>query len=72
MNVQRDIGRLISGIIVIVLGALTLVDGILGVIPGVETSVFFEGVNPYFKIVVGLIVIIIGGTIIEKTELASH
>ena len=69
MNVQRDIGRLISGIIVIVLGALTLADGILGVIPGVEMSVFFEGVNPYFKIVVGLIVIIIGGTIIEKNEL---
>jgi hypothetical protein len=63
-----NVGRLVSGIIVIVLGALTLADGILGVVPGVEMSVFFEGVNPYFKIVVGFIALILGGTIIEKNE----
>lgn len=48
----------IEGIVVVVLGALMLADGVSGLI--METSFFFEGVNPLFEIVVGLISIILG------------
>ena len=63
-----NIGNLVSGIIVIVLGALILADGILDVIPEVGMTLFFTGVNPYFKIAVGLIALILGGSLIDKNE----
>jgi len=64
-----DIVRLVLGIIVIVLGALILVDGILG-LPMLEDveEIFFEGVNPYFKLTLGFIILLLGGNLVEKVE----
>ena len=52
------IAEFVEGIIVVVLGALMLADGVAGLV--MDTSFIFEGVNPLFEIVVGLISIILG------------
>jgi len=55
------------GIIVLVLGALMLAEGVLGWVTG--ASLFFEGVNPSFKFVVGLIAIVSTSSLMrEKGE----
>lgn len=48
----------VEGIVVVVLGALMLADGVAGLV--MDASFIFEGVNPLFEIVVGLISIILG------------
>ena len=63
-----NIGRIISGMIVIVLGALILVDGILGLPTFDAGAIFFEGVNPTFKIVLGFIFLLLAGTLMDKSE----
>ena len=55
---SMKIGELVEGIILMVLGALMLADGVAGLV--MDTSFIFEGINPLFEIVVGLISIILG------------
>ena len=61
-----DIGSLVEGIIVIVLGALMLAEGVVGYVT--DLSLFFTGTNPAFVAAVGLIAIILGASLIEKGE----
>ena len=62
----KSIGRLVEGIIVIVLGALMLAEGVVSYIAGV--SPFFAGTNPAFVVAVGIIALIVGASLVEKTE----
>lgn len=62
-----NIGNFVSGIIVVVLGALMLADGVVGSIME-GTSFFFEDVNPLFKIVVALISIILGAPLLRESN----
>jgi hypothetical protein len=56
-----------SGIIVMVLGALMLADGVVGsVMEG--TSFIFEGVGPLFEIVVAIICIILGSPLLRRNN----
>ena len=58
------IGNFVSDIIVVVLGALMLADGVVGsVMEG--TSFIFEGVNPLFEIAVAIISIILGAPLLR-------
>jgi hypothetical protein len=62
----KSIGRLVEGIIVIVLGALMLAEGVVSYIAGVPP--FFAGTNPAFVVAVGIIALIVGSSLIEKVE----
>ena len=53
---MKSISRLVEGIIVIVLGALMLAEGVVRYIAGV--SIFFAGTNPAFVVAVGIIALI--------------
>ncbi len=59
-----NVGKLVSGIIVIVLGALMLAEGILVYVS--DSSIFFEGTNPSFAAAVGLVVMMVGGSLVEE------
>ncbi|MFQ6010969.1 MAG: hypothetical protein ACE5KG_02230 [Nitrososphaerales archaeon] len=61
-----DIRSLAGGIMTVVIGALMLADGVIGAVSGF--SIFYEGTNPLFSISVGIIALIVGGTLIEKGE----
>jgi len=61
-----DVGRLVEGIIVIVLGALMLAEGVVGYVAGL--SIFFAGTNPAFVVAVGIIALVLGASLIEKGE----
>ncbi len=69
-----DVGSLVTGIIVVVLGALMLVDGVLvnvfmlvdGVLLNVSGSpIFFGNTNPAFVLAVGVIALIMGGSLLQ-------
>ena len=62
--VFMKIGNFVPGIIVVVLGALMLADGVVGSIME-GTSFIFEGVDPLFEIVVALISIILGAPLLR-------
>ena len=53
------VGAKFGGIIVVVLAALMLADGVAGSIME-GTSFIFEGINPLFKITVAIISIVLG------------
>ena len=55
---SMKIGEFVEGIILMVLGALILADGVAGLV--MDTSFIFQGVDPLFKLVVALISIILG------------
>jgi hypothetical protein len=59
-----DIGKLGSGIVVIVLGALMLVDGLLTGAGG--TAIFFGSTNSAFVAVVGIVALLLGGSLLAE------
>jgi len=59
-----NVGRFAAGLIVIVLGALMLAEGVLGWITG--TSLFYEGINHSFEFVVGFIAIVLAAPLLEE------
>ncbi len=58
-----NIGKFVPGIIVVVLGALMLADGVLASVA--DGTIFFEGMNPNFTMVVGIIALLLGGSLLE-------
>ncbi len=56
----------IAGIIVVVLGALMLADGVVGW--PAETSFIFRNVDPLFEIVVGAISIVLAAPLLGKNK----
>ncbi|PTD93818.1 hypothetical protein C9439_05735 [archaeon SCG-AAA382B04] len=58
-----NVPKLVSGLIVLVLSALILADGVIGY---VDSAIFFEGVNNEFKIVVAFIFIILVAQVLEQ------
>ena len=58
--------RFSGSLLVIVLGAIMLAEGVLSSVTG--TSIFFEGINPSFKVVVGFIVIILAASIMQDSK----
>lgn len=55
-----------ADLIVIVLDALMLAEGVLGWVS--NTSLFYEGVNPSFKFVVGFIAVVLAASLMEKEK----
>ncbi len=62
----RDVGRFVAGIVLIVLGALLLAEGIAGSIT--NSTLFFEGVNRGFEFIVGLVTLIVGASMIPEMK----
>ena len=58
--------RFSGSLLVIILGAIMLAEGVLGSVTG--TSIFFEGINPSFKVVVGFIAIILAASIMQDSK----
>ncbi len=63
---MTDIGKLVKGVIVIVLGALMLAEGLVRYTA--DQTIFFEGTNPAFVAAVGIIALIIGGSFAEESQ----
>ncbi|MEE9236556.1 MAG: hypothetical protein V3U52_02035 [Thermoplasmata archaeon] len=61
-----NIAKLASGIPVIVLGALLLVEGIL--VYAADTTIWLGDTNPNLTIAVGLIALLLGGALIEDSR----
>lgn len=61
-----DIGMFAGGLIVIVLGALLLAEGIAGTVS--NSTIFFEGVNRGFEAIVGLISVILGASLVPRPK----
>lgn len=59
-----NVGRLISGIPVVALGALILVEGIL--VYTVETGFWLGNTNPNLSIALGFIALLAGGSLVES------
>lgn len=64
-----DIGMFGGGLIVIVLGALLLAEGVAGTVT--NSTIFFEGVNRGFEGVVGFIAVILGASLIPRPKSPS-
>lgn len=58
--------RFSGSLLVIVLGAILPAEGVYGSIIG--ASIFFEGVNPSFKVVVGFIAIVLAAAIMQDNK----
>ena len=56
--------RFVAGVIAIVLSALMIAEGTLGWVT--SQSLFYPGVDPTFKFVVGLLVVVLAAHLIEK------
>lgn len=56
----RDVFAFGASIVLIVLGALLLAEGVIGSVNG--TTLFFEGVNRGFEFIMGLVTIIVGAS----------
>ena len=52
-----------SGIIVVLLGAMLVADGVLASVS--DGTIFFEGTNPNFILVVGIIALFLGGALLS-------
>lgn len=61
MNIMKTV----NGIIVIVLGALLLVDGILGLAGALDEALLSL---PVTKLVVGIIALVVAGTILSESQ----
>ncbi len=57
---------MVEGIIAIVLGAMILADGVMTWFA--DLSFFFEGINPAFSVAVGVVIIILGSSVLEEGE----
>ncbi len=60
-----DYAKIVEGIIIIVLAALLLADGILGLTGGLEKELLSL---PAVKLVVGLIALVLAGTYLEGSR----
>ena len=61
-----DVVRFGVGLAVIVLGALMMAEGIVGALNG--TTLFFEGVNRGFEVVVGLVTLTVGASMVPQAR----
>ncbi len=61
-----DVFSFAVGLVVIVLGALMLADGIVGWLN--DTSFLFEGVNRGFEFVVGFMGVVLGASLIPEEK----
>ncbi len=58
------VGGLVAGIILVVLGALTLAESIITLM-GNQPFIFIDNMNRGFELLVGLITIIVAGSIMD-------
>ncbi len=63
---MMDIVKQVEGVIVIVLGALMLAEGVVRYTA--DLSIFFAGTNSTFVGAVGIITVIIGGSFLEESK----
>lgn len=63
---MMDIVKQVEGVIVIVLGALMLAEGVVSYVA--DLSIFFAGTNSTFVGAVGIIAVIIGGSFLEESK----
>jgi hypothetical protein len=63
---STNMARFLSSLIVLVVGALILADGVLGWVA--NTSLFLEEEPPLSKFLVGLILILIAAYLMPRTE----
>jgi len=61
---KRRVNNFVAGVIAVVLGALMIAEGTLGWVTG--QSLFYPGVNPTFKFVVGLLVVVLAAHLLER------
>ncbi len=64
-----DVARFAAGVLLIVLGALLLAEGVASTVT--KTAVFFEGVNRGFEFIVGLAIVIVGASLIPARKRPS-
>ncbi len=62
----RDVFGFGASIVLIVLGALLLAEGVFGSVTG--TTLFLEGVNRGFEFVVGLVTVIVGASLMPPPK----
>ncbi len=65
----RDIFGFGASIVLIVLGALLLAEGVAGSLNG--TMLFFDGVNRGFEFVMGLVTIIVGASLMPAAKVSG-
>jgi hypothetical protein len=63
----KRIGGLVGGIILTVLGALMLAEGIITML-GNPPFIFIENMNRAFEFVVGLVTIVLAGTTMDLSR----
>ncbi len=63
----NKIGRFIAGMVVLVLGALMVADAVVTYVANTP-FMFTEGLNRGFEFVVGLIAIILAGTLMDESR----
>ncbi len=62
----RDIFAFGASMVLIVLGALLLAEGVIGSVNG--TMLFFEGVNRGFEFIMGLVTVIVGASMMPSQK----
>ncbi len=60
-------GGLVAGIILVVLGALTLAESIITLM-GNPAFIFIDNMNRGFELVVGLVAVIVGGSTMDVSR----
>jgi hypothetical protein len=61
---KRRISSFVAGMVAVVLGALMIAEGTLGWVTG--QSLFYPGVNPTFKFVVGFLVVVLAAPLLDR------
>jgi hypothetical protein len=67
MSGKMRIGGLFAGIILTVLGALMLAEGIITMM-GNPSFIFIENMNRRFELVVGLVTIVVAGSTMDLSR----
>ncbi len=62
----RDVLNAGASIVLIVLGALLLAEGVVGALNG--TTLFFGGVNRGFEFIMGLVTVIVGASLMPPQK----